>query len=318
MRKKSVAVLMFCILLFPSISFGVEQKEEVGKTLFNVDFYNGWDNNVNLDSEESEKKEDFFSQFDMELGYEYPLNELYKAKVDYYLNSRSYYRINEACFYDNNLEFELIRKLTDIFTASISHRFESLYHPNDDSDYFGNDSKISIRHDIKEWIYQKLSYDYMSKYFYEQKTWDKSEANVDFNRKDLRSCLTHELGIWTGGALIKLKNTYYRNDSNDEYMDYYDYSSYRVSLAISARVISEKFLGMIGGGYQIKEYDERLLIDSDSTQRDSSYDVSASLYYDINKTTSLSLNCIYFENKSNEPSEEYWNTTMSVGIHYAF
>ncbi|MFH1905449.1 MAG: hypothetical protein ABIK53_08020 [bacterium] len=312
------AIFMLFILLFPLVLFGAGQKGEAGKTLFYVDFNNGYDNNVNLDSSESERKEDFFSQFDMELGYECPFSELYKAKIDYYLNSKSYYKINEASFYDNNIELELTRKLTDIFTATISHNFESLYYPDDDSDYFGNDSKLSFRHDIKEWIYQKLSYDFISKDFYEQKTRDKSEANMDFNRKDLRNCLTHELGIWVNDTSIKLKNKYYRNDSNDEYMDYYDYSSYRVSLTISASVISDKFLGTISGGYQIKEYDERLLVDSDSTQKDNSYDISASLHYDISKTTSLSLNCSYSENNSNESSEDYSDTTTSFGIHYVF
>ncbi|MFH1848012.1 MAG: hypothetical protein ABH825_02195, partial [Candidatus Omnitrophota bacterium] len=118
---------------------------------------------------------------------------------------------------------------------------------------------------------------------------------------------------------LKLKNQYFQNDSNDQYLDYYDYSAYRVDATVVMPLVFKQLYGLVNLGYQYRDYDDRTTVDdSTKTQKDDLYSIVAAVIYDLNDAFSVSLNYTYNQNESNESYEEYSGSTLSLGAHYAF
>jgi hypothetical protein len=138
-------------------------------------------------------------------------------------------------------------------------------------------------------------------------------------RTDTRNVLRYELGMYIGD-LIKLKgiSEYYINESNFQFLDYYDYTSYKIGGSLIA-ALAPKLYGTTSFYYLRRRYDSRTLSDNNqSTQRDNLYMVTGSLIYDITKNLSAFVSYSHSENHTNEPLEQYVDTLYSGGVTYYF
>ncbi len=293
-----------------------------GEILFYADWYEGYDNNVNLDST---RKGDTYSELALEVGYKQPFKNDFDITLDYYLSALSYHEVTDGSFYDSNLSVELEKEIFDSKAdLGLSSNFEYNYYPKDESSvYYAIEPKVFIQHNFNENVYQKVIYSFLFKEYTDRKTQDTAGADKAADRKDLRNTIAHELrAIVFDEYVLKLKNQYFFNNSNDQYLDYYDYYSYRVDATAILPVFPLFFkdlYGLVNLGYQLRDYTARSLIDDTSrSEEDNFYNVISSLIYDLNDKLSLSFNYVYSQNESNEPSEEYSGSTFSLGFHYAF
>ncbi|MBI4335343.1 MAG: hypothetical protein HY589_01665 [Candidatus Omnitrophica bacterium] len=309
---------VFLAVIFFAMPSGAWASAEKDRFIFYSDIYEGYDNNVNLDSS---RAGDIFTETDTELGYARSLTDSVNATLDYYLTTQNYHDITDATFYYNNLSLGLdMDMLGQKAGASFVNNVEYNYYPNEEaSTYVSYAPEISVKHNFNSKAYQKLSYEFMIREYTDKKAQGASGVNKDSDRRDIRSTLAHELtGMFFRDFFIKVKNEYFVNDSNDQNTDYYDYWSYRVSASVIMPVIG-KLYGLAGAGYQRRDYSTRPLVnDRTKTEKDDSYDIFSSLIYDITAKTSLSLNYVYKQSESNEPSQEYSGSTLFAGLHYAF
>jgi len=293
-----------------------------GEILFYADFYEGYDNNVNLDST---RKGDTYTELALDAGYKQPFGNGFDVTLDYYLSAITYHELTDGSFYDSNLSVEFDKKLTSLpFRFSLSSNLEYNYYPKDESArFYAIEPETFIRHDINDNIYQKLVYSFMFKEYTDRSPQDGAGASKPGDRKDLRNSLTHELNfILFNEYILKLRNQYSVNDSNDQYLDYYDYDTYRIDATVIMPVFPVLFknlYGLLNCGYQFRDYKTRTLVaDTSKTQEDDFYNVLSALIYDLNDAFSVSFNYTYNQNESNEPSEKYSGSTYSLGLHYAF
>jgi len=312
-------VLFLSVLCLFVISIAEASEKEPGKFLFYADAYEGYDNNVNLDSQ---RKKDVYTEVDAQLGYKYPFNSLFGATLNYYLNSLNYYEVTDATFYDNNLSLALDTNLFDEKAKlTWGNSAGYIYYPHEErSTYFSYDSQISLKHSLTKTFSHKLAYDFIFRDFPDRKAGNGAGAAKGSDRMDIRNSLTYELsGLLVRDIFMRLNNQYYVNDSNDQFMDYYDYSSYRTSLTAIMPLFTKRLYGLVTIGYQRRVYNSRQLVnDKSETEKDNTYEGGSSLIFDITKKISMSLNYLYRQNESNEPSQKYSGSMVSAGFHYAF
>ncbi len=314
MMKKALSIfVVFFIAITPCMA-----KDE-SKLLFYCDVYEGYDNNVNLDSS---RKGGQFSELDMELAYRRAFTENVNGIIDYYLGTVTYHEQTDASFYDNNVSAAVALDLFDKRAAlSFNNAFEYNYYPHEDaSTYASYSPQLLFRHNISKTIYHRLGYDFEIRRYPERKAEDGSRAKKAAARQDIRNGLAYELaGLGIKDIFLKIKNRYYVNDSNDQYMDYYDYWAYRLDISTVVPLFRDRLFALIGAGYQRTDYKTRHLVsDTGRRQKDNLYNISSSLLFDITKRLSASLNYSYRQNESNEPSEKYSGSIYSIGFHYAF
>ena len=290
-----------------------------GEMLFYCDLYEGYDNNVNLDSS---REKDIFTEADMELGYSQPVALDLNATLDYYLNSVTYHNITDASFYANNFSLDLDSDIFDgMANVAFNNRIVYNYFPREElSTYIAYDPQICIKHNFNESLFQRVVYDLGIRGYIDSKAADGANERRDTDRMDISNSVSYELGgLFLGGFFVKIKNQYIKNDSNDQFMDYYDYWAYRAAVTAMIPILTQRLHGLLSAGYQRTNYDSRQLVDDDTRkERDNLYNISSSLVFDMTKNISVSVNYAYRQNGSNEPSQKYSGSTISAGLHYAF
>ena len=170
---------------------------------------------------------------------------------------------------------------------------------------------------IQDKFYHKPSWIFRHRGYGKFKTRDAAGIPGLENRKDNLNAVDYEMGLYLfHHVLIRVHNQYGRNESNDGFKDFFDYSYYQVSSNISWH-ITPKWLFAGGFHYQRNIYDGRD-INGFSPERENLYSFFGGIYYQINRHLTWSVNCNQIRNGSNIPDFEYDDAWFSSGIHVRF
>jgi hypothetical protein len=256
------------------------------------DFYigalEGYDNNVYLDSR---RKGDTFDQLMADAVFRYRLNNRVNLKARYDFTGIIYHRFTDVSMLDNRISACLEYYPQNRFRIEAGYVLDFVdYLKGSDSDFMMDGPFCGVRYYInkKNYIggaYQYSSYDYRSR-----KTRDVSNQVTDINRKDKRNTIVAEWASYVGRLFLKVKNTYFWNDCNDSYLDFYDYRSERIGL-YTAYPVTDRFTLLLNGAYQRKDFKSRTITtDSSKKEKDDIMILGGGLYYKASPSCSVSLN----------------------------
>jgi hypothetical protein len=276
----------------------------------------GYDNNVYLDPS---RKGDIFDQVMADIVLRYRVNNKLDIKTRYDFTSITYHRFTDVSMLDNQVSAGLEYYPFNRLKAEAGYIIDFIdYFKSKDSDYMMDGPYAGIRYYINRkafigTMYQYSEYDYSSR-----KTRDNSAVETDITRKDKRNSLTAEIGSYLGKLFVKIKNTYFWNDSNDQYLDFYDYNSERINL-YAAYPVTDKVSAILSGGYQRKDFKNRTTIkDPGKKENDNIMMLGAGFSYSIMPSCSVSFNYSYRQNYSNDPVQEYSGSIGTIGLNLSF
>ena len=283
---------------------------------FYIGALEGYDNNVYLDSR---RKGDTFDQVMADAVFRYRLNDKLDIKARYDFTSITYHRFTDVSMLDNQIvaSFEYYPQNRLKIEAGYLVDFID-YFKGSDSDFRKDGPFAGVRYyiDKKTYIggaYQYSTYDYKSR-----KTRNSSDEVTDITRKDKRNTVTAEFATYMGKLFVKVKNTYFWNNSNDGYLDFYDYNSERINL-YTAYPVTDKLTLLLNGGYQRRDFKSRTTVkDPNKKQNDNIMILGGGLSYKLLPSCSISLNYSYRQNYSNDPIQEYSGAIGTLGVNISF
>jgi hypothetical protein len=289
-----------------------ENKWDVGVTLSAVQ---GYDNNASLDAA---RKGDTFTQATLDVDATYKLSDIWGLRGSYTVTDVTYYEYTDASLLDNLLLVGFEMNLYDTVTFYTGYELDVIYYPeNELTNYVGNGGEASIRHAITDEIYQKLSYLYVNKGYTERRARD-AQGNLLHHREDNRHTAEYEIGTYYADRImLKLNTSYYHNDSNDKFFDYYDYDSYKTALSFMY-LLGERFYIYLNGGFEYREYENRIVPAKSKDEENDIWTANCSAFYDITETISLGVNYSFREVNSNDDAQEYASYLTSAGIYCTF
>ncbi len=129
--------------------------------------------------------------------------------------------------------------------------------------------------------------------------------------------MTFSIGQYIKELLVRANGRIDFNDSNDEYMDYYDYIAYKMGLSVNMPVLKALYLAG-HGSYRWKEFDTRKNADLSATETQKTMTLGGTAYYNIYKSAYISASYTYVQNYSNEPLNEYSDSITTAGVHIFF
>ncbi len=276
----------------------------------------GYDNNVFLDPS---RKGDTFDQAMADITLRYRLTDKVDIKARYDFTSITYHEFTTLSMMDNDISasFEYYPHKQLRIEAGYDVDFID-YFKNKDADFTADGPFAGVRYYVNKNAYVGAKYQY---YFYDYKHRDIRDGTnnkIDITREDHRNNISAEAAVYMGKLFLKLKNTYYFNESNDGYMDYYDYQSERVSL-YTAYAVTKKLSLLLNGGYQYKDFKSRKTIDDpEKKEHDHLMRLGAGVNYEIIPSFYISANYTYRQNYSNNPIQEYSGSVTTAGISYFF
>ncbi len=276
----------------------------------------GYDNNVFLDPR---REQDTFSEGILDASVSCPLSGRWDVTGGISAHNITYWKATDANLTDVNLKFGFDGKLPGGMTLTTYNDVEFVeYQKNADGNYFGDKVGLVLKQKLPNNFFHSFSYEYLYKNYSDRKAFDGTGQPSGRDRMDSRNTVYYDLGVYLKRSMFKVFGEYYANDSNDNFLDYYDYDSLRLGSSM-IYLLTDKMSTSFSYYRQFRNYSGRT-IPGDNTrgEKDRTWVTSASVFYDLYKNTSLGLSYSYRQNLSNNPTQKYSGSITSLGLYCRF
>ncbi len=293
----------------------VEKKKLL--TDFSLSLSGGYDSNIHLDH-----YDDVGSLFAQQAGSAdaaYVLSDYLRLRGSYYITSIRYFRESEPDLLNSTLGAGFDVALNDRLVSSFEYSADMIDFPSDSAnDYTTHTLSAALTREHSESLSDELRYTYSFSHYPRWKTFNAGGIVRVGDRQD--SCHSVDYRIDYGVTprlLVRGEASFDYNNSNDLYLDYYDYYA-AGGTGTGVYFFSERLYALVSGGYELSRYENRTLTDRDQEQKDHLLTGGASLFYEITDAVTLNARYDYRRNMSNEGALSYMNHIVSGGVFYRF
>lgn len=277
----------------------------------------GYDSNPYLDAS---KKSDFFAQETLDILLKHPLEGDLALVADFDLLNTNYFEATDVSFFYPVVKAGLNYRLNHRATLESRYVFSYLLYPdNEDGDVAGHGVEVALSCSLNPKIRSRAGFNYTLRDFDSRKSRLPSGVLSSDEREDDRYRIFSSLSFrWLPRVLTRVSYDYTLNDSNHQFLDYYDYDAHRVVLGTGVR-LHRKLRGNVFFGYEYREYDSRLLLlDAQTVEDNDVYKAGAELRYQWLENISLSYRYFWRQKDSKEPTQEYNEIIQTLGLFYSF
>lgn len=335
--KKVYIVILFVVGLFfisfPCFAGGVD--EEVpprysesslmgriksffreGEVKSHLSVTQGYDDNVWLNSR---RLGDGYTQIYFRPTFTSRINEKVDGRLEYELMSLIYMDESNANLISNSLGCGIDYKINKDLKFSTMYRFADTDYVNTgDDDFLDHTIELKLTQKLPNKIFHSLGYEFMLKDYTQRKLRTSTAVDSEKERADKRNTVEYEIGKYFPKDLFRMKFQYYNNGSNDAYLKYYDYDSYKIGTSLT-HLFNDKFFCYTSFSRQWRDFRSRTIsVDANFKEWDKTYLMTLGLYYNFKKDLTLGLNYTYRQNWSNEPVENYSGSLISLSTSYRF
>ncbi|NQT06903.1 MAG: hypothetical protein HQ575_05115 [Candidatus Omnitrophica bacterium] len=278
----------------------------------------GYESNYNLDRYDEDSS--LFMQDTIGIYTRYPLiDNVCTLRTSYDFIWLRYFEDSEPNLADNMVGVGIDTQIADGYLWSLDYLADFVTFPHDkEINYVSNHIGTSITHDITDWLYQRISYEFSYKRYSKWKITNNQGNFFMGDREDKKNSVSHQFGLFVNDKTsITTDNEIYYNDSTEQFLQYYDYKSYRGGITVN-HVATEKLYGSVNFGYQYKAYDKRSVSDRQRDQRDHLFIYGGSLFYDVIPSVSIGTTVDYRNNVSYENDQQYEDLMISSGVYWMF
>ena len=337
MRTKNAFMVLAAaaVLLIPGLSRGSDTVDqdvsprvkkiylEPQQTLFDKgDFKSlvavtvGFDDNAHLDSQ---RTADAYTQQYFKTTFSSPMSKQTIWSLDYEIMNLAYFDESDLDVISTAAHTGWEHKIDKDVSVSGGYQINVVEYINTgEDDFFEQAIDLGWKQNLPNKMFHSIGYD--GSYRNYSRRFNDGPAGVSGGKKrdDIRNTFNYEIGRFLAKDMIKFNVEYYNNNSDEKYLNYYDYDSFKLGASLT-HLFTEKFFGYMSFAKQFRDYRSRTLsADASSLEEDRTYLIAAALFYTVNKSLSFGLNYSYRQNKSNEPSERYSGSLVSLSTYYRF
>ena len=278
----------------------------------------GYDDNSQLDSE---RNGDAFSQVFFKTSFISPITRDKKVNgiLGYELMTLLYGGEESLDVIKNSFNAGIENKINKEWELRGGYRFDSYAYINSGSDkFYVNALYGELKQNLPQKMYHQLGYEAAFKNYPSRHIRLSATVDTDKKRDDWRNSIEYEIGKYFAKDLVKLSYEYFDNNSNEHYLNYYDYDSYKFSASLT-HLFSDKVFSLLSFSRQYRDYRSRTLTqDTGALENDRTYLFAAALYYNLNESLTVGLSYTYRQNNSNEPVENYSGSLIAISSYYRF
>ncbi len=262
---------------------------------FHYSAIEGYDRNPNL---AGTRKGSGFTEQDLGMGYIHRLGSRFIYRLTGNLRYVNYYKFSNVNSFAPTLRGETAIELTPHFFIESEYDARWFWRPDDAQ---GNLNEQEVKVGLKHYLIPKRLY-HKPSYIFQYRDFTKAEARLSDGssgpdgRNDTTHRLDYEIGVHpVPQLLLRVHNQYGRNDSNDQFLDFYDYSFYQVTPSVTWEV-SKPLLVIVGVQFQRNNYDDRAI--RGMAEREDFTAFFGSLFYHVTEHASVGFHWVYSKDDS--------------------
>ena len=193
------------------------------------------------------------------------------------------------------------------------------YYPTAKDSTYRNFKTVSrIRQNLFGSWYHQLQYEYFVRDYATKNARNGAGAETLSDRVDRRNRLRYKVGATVKKALLSVENDLYRNDSNDQRNDFYDYDVWKITGSASGNVTKKLYLSS-SFAFERKNYRARKVTGINAEARyDDKYSITSGVSYDLNDAWKVAYDFSFDHLGSNEPTGEYDNAKYALKLTARF
>lgn len=175
-----------------------------------------------------------------------------------------------------------------------------------------------LRQNLWESWYHQFQYEWFDRGYTHKEARDGTGRDTGDYRQDFRNRFRYKVGKTVKKALVSVENEYYKNNSNDNRNNYYDYWVWKVSNSVSGSV-TKKLYCSAGFNFERKNYEVRPVSGISAEARyDDKYTFTSNASYDINDMWKVAYGLTFDHLASNESTGEYDNAKHGLTVTARF
>jgi len=289
---------------------------EKGKFKFLAALTTGYDDNTHLNSR---RDGDVYFQTFFKGSWVTPLDNKTDGTLSYEMMNLLYTGESKLDLTRNGLHAGIDHELTKDLTISAGYNFDILDYINTrDDDFVENSLNFKLTHKLPYKMFHSLEYDMSYKNYTDFKVRNTDMVVTDKEREDFRNEVGYEIGKYFKNDMISINFHYFNNNSNDRYMNYYDYDSFKLGSSLT-HIFNKKIFGYLSFSRQLRDYRSRTIVqDVNVKEWEKTYLMTSAMYYNLNKSVSFGLSYTYRQNCSNESLDRYSGSLISLSTYCKF
>ena len=281
----------------------------------------GYNSNVNLNKYDEDSS--LFWQSTMGINGTFEFLNAFTLTGAYDLTNIKYFAFSAPDYVNNALSINLDGKIADTtFVAFVGYTKDYARFTHDElSNHNVGTLETGVRHTWNDWLFNKISYKLAKSDYTKIRTRTQWGLVRGPKRKDDNNAVVHTIDAYIGDrTMVSATNELAHNDSNELFLDYYDYFTYGTNLEVSHLVL-DNLMVSANAGYQRTAYERRSVSDTIGEaidQHDNLYTCGAAAFYDVTPNVSLGTTFDYSDNDSNELMDEYESMVVTGGVYCSF
>lgn len=296
----------------------VEQRRTPAPPLWSVygGVAQGYESNVNLDGF---RKGDALTEESFSIAFRPRLAPWLKGEATYDLLNTQYWELTDSNLWSNTVgvvfKAQPIRRLE----VSAGGEYGVLNFPADTSSSFADQRvRASLAFAQTGWLTHLLGWVYQLREYDTRKARDSAQNTLEgVNRRDQRHSGSYEWRFRFPALFARLGGEYYRNASNDQLQEFYDWDTVRLR-AVVTRVFSPEWVGTLSVSQECKNYRVRSVPAIAVAERDDLVTAAASLVYQATPHLAWTGNVTYRHQDSNDPRLDFTDWITQLGVSLGF
>ncbi len=293
-------------------------KTPAKKLLHNFHFHysvlEGYDRNVKLNSAH---KGSFVTDQFFTVNYTNHIQKILFYRLSYGLRSLNDYKFGDENLMDQHFQIQSSVKLHPKLFFEPEYKFNVYREPHDSVANFDQQRvKVGLKHFLyKDILFHKASYIYIHRGYDKFAARLPSDRDIPgpHHRRDNVNAFDYEIGLHPfKNLLFQVHNQFGRNESNDQFFNFYDYNYYQVSPLVIWQP-AKKISFVAGFQYERNNYEDRAIRGTQDLENVSS--IFGSVFYLFNSHAALGFHWLYTRNGSKLQELDYDNSIFSVGLH---
>jgi len=198
------------------------------------------------------------------------------------------------------------------------YEYEIFNYPFDTSNSF-TDHRLTttLRHILSPLVFHEASWSVLLRSYDTRKALDPSAVETPNVREDQRHTVAYDLGLLLGETVVRLRQEFFENLSNEGFEDFYDWQDYRARLTAS-RAFFERWLATGSVSFERRNYADRTVPNEEIAEKDDLTTLSCSLIYELSKDWSVAYTWLWREQHSNDRRLDFNDTINQWGFYGRF
>jgi len=267
----------------------------------------------------AKRKGDLYDTVSGNMQFKYKLNKAFGARLSLNSSRSNYHEFTDYSYMNNAINGYIEYYPLETLRIQQGYNLGFLtYLKNENSSYFSEGPFMKLRKYITPRSYLGCDYSFKVYDYDKKKIRDGEKRTLAFTREEHRHRVAGEFGQLYGKIFFRVQGTYTYNDSNDGYMDYYDYHSNKISSLVKYP-FSEKADLLLDASFRRKCWKTRKVKNSDHRkQRDNLIILGSNISYHLTHFTDIKIGYKHTQNYSNNQSSRYSRGTSSVQLRASF